>query len=204
MTDLNEYIENYDNYEIIVYDEYKISITKYPRINTYKEKTDILIIIFLMHEDFLKKLGESYQKAITFYNECKEYYYTFKFNNIIKQYSAQEIINLTKSLNEFFMNNSNINVQLNFIKKLNQIDVIFYFYIKNKDFYLDMYKSLEHAKKSYFERREYNYKISAPVDFYNKITNQTYSAIELMELNAYAQFLIQNKIVKDLPLPIYL
>jgi hypothetical protein len=191
--------------EITVYDDYKIPINKYPRINTDKEKTDILIIVFLMHEDFLKKLGESYDKAITFYNNCKEYYYVFKFNNQVKQYSAQEIMTLKKTIDDYLtVNKNNVSIQLHYLKRLNIIDVIFYFYIRNKDFYINLFKSLEHAKKSYFERREYNYSITTPVDFYNTRISQIYNAIELMEINAYAQFLIQNKIIKELPTPVYI
>ena len=191
--------------EITVYDDYKIPINKYPRINTDKEKTDILIIVFLMHEDFLKKLGESYDKAITFYNNCKEYYYVFKFNKYVKQYSAQEIMTLKKTIDDYLtVNKNNISIQLHYLKRLNIIDALFYFYIRNKDFYINLFKSLEHAKKSYFERREYNYSITTPVDFYNTRICQIYNAIELMEINAYAQFLIQNKIIKELPSPVYI
>ena len=191
--------------EITVYDDYKIPINKYPRTNTDKEKTDILIIVFLMHEDFLKKLGESYDKAITFYNNCKEYYYVFKFNNYVKQYSAQEIMTIKKTIDDYLtVNKNNVSIQLHYLKRLNIIDVLFYFYIRNKDFYINLFKSLEHAKKSYFERREYNYSITTPVDFYNTRITHIYNAIELMEINAYAQFLIQNKIIKELPTPVYI
>ena len=191
--------------EITVYDDYKIPINKYPRTNTDKEKTDILIIVFLMHEDFLKKLGESYDKAITFYNNCKEYYYVFKFNKYVKQYSAQEIMTLKKTIDDYLtVNKNNISIQLHYLKRLNIIDTLFYFYIRNKDFYINLFKSLEHAKKSYFERREYNYSITTPVDFYNTRVTNIYNAIELMEINAYAQFLIKNKIIKELPSPVYI
>ena len=192
------------NEEIIVYDDYKINLYKYPRTNSTKEKTDIIIIIFLMHEDFLKKLGKSLEEALQFYYDCKEYYYIFHFNKVVKKYSAQELMNLKKNIDHFFIENNHPYVQQQFIQKLNEMDIILYFYIKNKDFYLNLYKSLEHAKKSYFERREYNYRIIPPVDFYDKINNQIYSAIELMEINAYANFLISNKIIKELPKPKYL
>jgi len=193
-----------NNDEIIVYDDYKISLYKYPRIDTDKEKTDIIIIIFLMHEDFLKKLGQSFEDALKYYHECKEYYYIFNLNKEIKKYSAKEIIYLINTTNEFFRSNANVIVQQNYLKKLNKLDASFYFYIKNKDFYTNLYKSLEHAKKSYFERREYSYRISPPLDFYNKILSQTYSAIEFMEINSYAQYLKQRKIIQDLPYPIYI
>ena len=173
------------NEEIIVYDDYKINLYKYPRTNSTKEKTDIIIIIFLMHEDFLKKLAYSYDNALTYYNQCKEYYYIYNFNKIIKKYSAIEIILLMKKCNELYPN-------IDLMNSIDHIDIIYYFYIKNRDFYLNLYKSMEHAKKSYFERREYNYRIIPSADFYSKIGSQTYSAIELMELNAYTHYLIQK------------
>lgn len=193
-----------DDEQIIVYDNYGISLYKYPRKNTDKEKTDIMIIIFLMHEDFLKKLAKSFENALKFYHECKEYYYIFNFNKETRKYSAQDIILLINNTNDFFRQNPNIDVQINYLNNLLKIDQIFYFYIKNKDFYTNLYTSLEHAKQSYFERRDYSYRIIPPTDFYNKIPSVTYSAIELMELNAYTQYLVKRKIIKDLPIPKYI
>ena len=192
-----------DNENIIVYDDYEISLYKYPRVDTSKGNTDIIIIIFLMHEEFLKKLSISFSEALRFYNECKEYYYIFKFNKDIKKYSAQEIMSLVKQTNDFLETHRDIKTQLNYLNRLNPIDKIFYFYVKNKDFYVNLFDSLEHAKQSYFERREYNYRINPPLDFYDKILSETYSALELMELNAYAQYLIKNKIIQNLPIPKY-
>ena len=185
---------------IIVYDNYEININKYPRIYTDKSKTDIIIIIFLMHEDFLKKLSKSFENALKYYNECKEYYYIFKFNKETKKYSAQEIITLMNQINNFLKDNRNINTQISYLNNMHQIDKIFYFYIKNKDFYVNLFDSLEHAKLSYFERREYNYRITPPIDFYNNIQPQTYSALELMEINAYTQYLVKKKIIQELPI----
>jgi hypothetical protein len=189
--------------EIIVYDEYKISLYKYPRHESDKRETDIIITIFLMHEDFLKRLAHSYEESIRFYNNCKEYYYIFKFNKEIKKYAAQDIIQLIKNIDEHLRSNFKFENQIKFINKFPLIDRIFYFYIKNKEFYLNLFESLEHAKQAYFERRDYNYRIIIPNDFYNQIGSKTYSAIELMELNAYVQFLVQNKIIQDLPIPKY-
>ena len=188
---------------IIVYDNYEININKYPRIYTDKSKTDIIIIIFLMQEDFLKKLSKSFENALKYYNECKEYYYIFKFNKETKKYSAQEIITLMNQINNFLKDNRNINTQISYLNNMHQIDKIFYFYIKNKDFYVNLFDSLEHAKLSYFERREYNYRITPPIDFYNNIQPQTYSALELMEINAYTQYLVKKKIIQELPIPKY-
>jgi hypothetical protein len=172
---------------IIVYDNYEIPLHKYPRINTDKEKTDIIIIVFLMHEEFLKKLAKSYEEAIQYHHDCKEYYYTFIFNKEIRKYSAQDIMTIT-----------------NHYDKVSYMEQIYYFYVRNKNFYLELYESMEHAKKSYFERREYLYRIIPPNDFYNRIPQMTYSAIELMEINSFAQYLKKNKIIKELPLPKYI
>ena len=198
-----------DNKEetIIVYDNYEISFYKYPRKNTDKEKTDIIIIIFLMHEDFLKNLAKSFDNSLKFYHECKEYFYVFKFNNDLKnakKYNAQDIILLYNNTNDFFRNNHNINIQKKYLNNMYLIDQIFYFYLKNKDFYLNLYESLEEAKKAYFERRDYLSRIIPPIDFYNNILTQNYNALELIELNSYAQYLIKRKIIQDLPKPKYI
>ena len=190
--------------KIIVYDNYEIDLNKYPRIDTPKEKTDIMIIIFLMHEDFLKNLAKSFDNALKFYHECKEYYYVFKFNKDIKKYSAQDIITNYNRINDFLRVNYNSDVQKKYLSNLLPIDLIFYFYLKNKDFYLTLFESLEHAKRAYFERRDYLYRIVPPIDFYSNINSQTYSAIELMEINAYTQYLIKKKIIQDLPKHKYL
>ncbi len=190
--------------EIVVYDDVKISLYKYPRNNTDKRETDIIITVFFMHEDYLKKLAYSYQEALKYYNECKEYFYIFNFKKEIRKFSAIEIITFINQTNEYLRNNPLIYSQMNYLNALLPIDVIFYFYIKNKDFYINLYSALEHAKKAYFERRDYNYRIVPPNDFYNKILPKTYSAIELMEIYAYSQFLVQNRIVQELPIPKYL
>ena len=190
--------------QINVYDNVTIPLNKYPRKNSEKEKTDIIIIIFLMHYDFLKKLGKSFDEALKNYYECKEYYYVFKFYKEYKKYSAQEIIQLYKSTTDFFRLTGNINIQLAYLNKMPLLDQIFYFYIKNKDFYLNLFESIEDGKRAYFERRDYSYRITVPNDFYNGISSKVYNAIELMELNAYTQYLVQRKIIQDLPIPKYI
>jgi hypothetical protein len=190
--------------EIVVYDDYKISLLKYPRMNTDKEYTDIIIIIFLMHEDFLKKLAISFENSLKYYYECKEYYYIFNFNKIIRKYSAQEIMVLIKNTNDFLQQNTKIDVQIKYLNQLLLIDQIFYFYIKNKNFYIDLYNALEDAKKAYFERRDFSYRIIPPIDFYSNIAPKIYNAIELMEIYSYTNYLIKKKIIKDLPIPKYL
>ncbi len=192
-----------DYEEIIVYDDYKIPLNKYPRKGTDKRETDIIIIIFLMHQEYLKKLSVSYSESIRYYNNCKEYYYIFQFQKNSRKYSAQDVMLLINKTNEYFNENPKYELQIKFLNNLSYLDRIFYFYIKNKDFYMNLYESLEHAKRAYFERREYNYRIIPPNDFYNGLTPKIYSAIELMELNAYTNYLIQRKIISELPIPKY-
>lgn len=183
---------------IIVYDTYEIPLSKYPQ-----NDVDKIIITFLMHEEVLKKLAQSYSNSLKYYNECKEYYYVFNFNKFSKKYSAQEIILLFNNITDFLKLNYEINKQIKYLNSLNIIDKIFYFYIKNKEIYMNLFESIEHAKTAFFERRDYTYKIIIPSDFYSNIYPITYSAIQLMEINSYAQYLIKHKIIKELPLPKY-
>jgi hypothetical protein len=168
------------------------------------------MITFLMHQGFLQKLSESFMEAITNYHLCKEYYYIFKFNNKnndfskMRKYSAQDIMFLITETNNYFLKNSNFNIQLNYLKKFHFLDQVYYFYVRNKNFYIDFFKSMQDAKVAYFERRDYRYKFVAPNDFYNFTCSNTYSALELLEINAYVQYLVQRKIIKELPIPKYL
>ena len=195
---------------IIVYDDYKLDLLKYPRKNSNYELTDIIMINFLMHQGFLQKLSESFMEAITNFHLCKEYYYIFKFNNKnndfskIRKYSAKDIMFLITETNNYFLKNPNFNIQLNYLKKFHFLDQVYYFYVRNKNFYLDLFKSMQDAKVAYFERREYRYKFTVPNDFYNFFSTNTYSALELLEINAYVQYLVQRKIIKELPIPKYL
>ena len=193
-----------DSIQITVYDNVTIPLNKYPRKESDKEKTDIIIVIFLMHYDFLKKLGKSFEEALKKYHECKEYYYVFKFYKEYKKYSAQEIIMLFKNTTDFFRSTGNVDIQLAYLNKMPLLDIIFYFYIKNKDFYLNLFDAIEDGKRAYFERRDYSYRINVPSDFYNNVTPKVYNAVELMELNAYTQYLVERKIIQDLPIPKYI
>jgi hypothetical protein len=58
---------------IIVYGNFTLDLKKYPRRGTKQEKTDIIIINFLMHEEYLTKCAKSLDDAIKYYNACKEY-----------------------------------------------------------------------------------------------------------------------------------
>ena len=180
-------MQNSEN--IIVYGNYEVQLNKYPRKNTDKELTDIIIIIFLMHEDFLKKLAYSFDEALKFHNECKEYFYMFKFGKESRNYNTKNIL--------YFRENPPL-------RNLHIMDQIYYYYLKNKAFYINLFDAIENAKKSHFERKELSYRVIPPTDFYDKNISQTYSALELMEINCYTQYLINNKIIKELPFPKYI
>ena len=190
--------------EITVYDNYKMNLLKYPRINTEKKNTDIIIIIFLMNQNFLINLDKAFSDSLKFYHDCKEYYYIFSFNKEIKKkYSAKDIITLFKNMSDYFRENNNINNQMKYLKTISKIDSILYFYIKNRDFYINLYDSLENAKNAYFERRDYSYRIIPPIDFYD-IHSNIYNALELIEIYTYSNYLINKKIIKELPFPKYI
>jgi hypothetical protein len=187
--------------KLCVYDNYTFDFNKYPR-----KKSDIIIIIFLLHEQFLIKLSETYDYAVQQYHQCKEYFHIFKFEPYkeSRKYSAKDIIFLINKTNEYFIENANnYHTQLNYLHRFHILDQIYYFYIRNKNFYLQLYKNIHEAKKAHFECRVFSYTINIPTDFYDFDYPQTYTAMELMEINTYAQYLIQNKIIKNLPIPKY-
>ncbi len=194
--------------QIPIYDSFTMDLDKYPRIGTIKENTDKVIIQFLMNQDMLEKVSKSYMNAVTFYNECKEYFYIFQSfdKKTYKKFSAQEIIFLINQTNTFLNQQRNLGVQQNYLRKMNPIDLYYYLLIRNRDFYLELFLNIQDAKHAFFQRREVNYKLIAPPDFYGdvNIPHQVYHSQELLELNAYVQFLLKNKIYKELPEPILL
>jgi hypothetical protein len=190
-----------ESIKLCVYDNYIFDFNKYPR-----KKSDIIIIIFLLHEQFLIKLSETYDYAVQQYHQCKDYFHIFKFEPYkeSRKYSAKDIIFLINKTNEYFLENpNNYQLQLKYLHRFHILDQIYYFYIRNKNFYLQLYKNIHDAKKAHFECRVFSYTIYPPTDFYDFDYPQTYSAMELMEINTYAQYLIQNKIIKNLPIPKY-
>lgn len=196
--------------QIPVYDDYTIDITKYPRHGTSKYETDIVMIQFLMNQDYLEKVSKSYQIAVQFYNECKEYYFVFKTmdGKSSKRYSAQEIIFFINQTNQFFSRNIHPSTQQEYLKRYSYLDQLYYIYIKNKNFYSELYYMIEDCKVAFFQRREINYKFQIPYDFYGDKVEickkyQIYNTNELFEINAFTQFLLKNKIHKILPLPLF-
>jgi len=195
--------------QIPVYDDFTIDVTKYPRIGTLKENTDKVIIQFLLNQDYLEKVSKSFREAVTFYNECKEYYYIFKTidGKSFKKFSAQEIIFLINQTNIYFQRNTNVLLQQQYLRRYSVLEQNYFILIKNMDFYLELFLTVQDAKYAFFQRREINYKLVPPFDFYGdvkkNIVPQVYSCQELLEINAYVQFLKRYKIIKELPEPLY-
>ena len=67
-----------------------------------------------------------------------------------------------------------------------------------------IFETLEKAKLSYFQGKEYNSKFDIAQDFYNQKITCNYSALELLEIYTYTQYLLKRKIKLDLPMPKYL
>lgn len=191
-----------------VYGDYYIDIDKYPRKKESERINDIILITFFMNQDYLKKISKCYDDAIRNHNECKEYFFLFQFKigemNLKKNYSAREIIQIMKNINFLISTNGNINLVSDMLKKMNRLDVILYFYLKNREIYMNVFECLEKAKISYFQGKEYNVKLYVPQDFYDFNQNINYSALELIEIYTYSQQLVKKKIIKNLPMPKYL
>jgi hypothetical protein len=191
-----------------VYGDYYINFDKYPRKNEQSRISDSMLITYFMHEEFLKKISKSYIEAYRNYNECKDYFFLFQFKidklELKKNYEAREIIKIMQDINLIITSYGNIIDIQNKLKRLNRLDVILYFYLKNKDGYMNIFESLEKAKIAYFQGREYNVKFDSIFDFYKFQNNQTYTALELIEIYSYTQYLLKRKIKLALPIPKYL
>lgn len=189
------------DHSLNIYDNYEIDLNKYPRKYIKYRICDIVLITFFMNIEKLKKICKCYNEAYASYNECKDYYFVMDFDDeekkLKKVYSAKEIINLMQNINFDIKGNNNL-------KKYNKLDLILYFYLKNKFFFENLFEELEKANKFYFQGKDYSITFSIPDDFYNYKQSNTYSALELFEIYKYSQYLIKNKIIKSLPLPKYL
>ena len=161
-----------------------------------------------MYEEYLKKISMCYKEAYQNYNECKDYFFLFEFSieslKLKKNYEAREIINIMKDINFLISSSNNIEVLQQQLKRKNRLDVILYFYLKNKDHYMNIFESLEKAKIAYFQGKEYQVKFDINQDFYSYKQAQIYSALELIEIYVYTQYLLKRKIKLDLPIPKYL
>ncbi len=198
--------------QIQVYDNFTIDFNKYPRKNTNKYETDKVIIQFMMNQDYLEKVAKSYTTAVQFFNECKEYYFILKSldGKNSKRYSAKELMFIINQISLYSQKNPDIYSIQKYLRNFHPLDQLYYILIKNKEFYLELFRNVTDAKYAFFERREINYKFFIPFDFYgdikhlNSIKGQVYTAIELLEINAYTQFLVKNKIIKNLPEPLFI
>ncbi len=195
------------NQNIIVYGDFTLDLKKYPRSGTNKEKTDIIIITFLMHEEYLTKCSKSLDDSIKYFNGCKEYFYTYHTpDNVVKRYSAKEIIQLHTMLSNHPLRTSND--YYNFMKNFQYADQCYISYLKCRDFYMNLFKAIKNAKDAHFERRDYVYRVNPPMEIYgfmkNVIVGQIYSAYELMELFTFTHYLKNHKIIKELPIPSFI
>ena len=195
---------------IHVYDNYQMDINKYPRKELNFRITDIVLITFFMNLDQLKKIIKCYEDAYYHHNECKEYYFYFEFtleNNdkLKKSYHAKDLIHLMKTI-QFEINTHyhDPNYLKLYLRRQPPLDIILYFYLKNKEFFGQLIQDLEKAKIAYFQGKNYNVKFNIPNDFYDYKQSNMYNALELFEIYTYSQHLIKNKIKKNLPLPKYL
>jgi hypothetical protein len=193
-----------------IYDNYTIDLNKYPRKELNYRITDIVLITLFSHIQQIKKICNCYQEAYNSYNEVKDYYFTFHFpiSNTLnrKTYSAKEIITIMKEINfniqQYQYNTNQLEHYLKY--KNNPLDVTLFFYLKNKEFFEKLINDLEQSKIFYFQGRNYSIKFDVPYDFYNYKQSNLYSALELIEIYSYSQYLVKNKIIKNLPLPKYL
>jgi hypothetical protein len=194
---------------IQVFDHHSIEMNKYPRNDLKYRINDIVLITFFMNIEQLKKIIALYEEVYKHYNECKEYYFYFEFlfesnEKIKKTYSAKEIINLIKNI-DFIISTERNNENLKkYFKRLPILDIILYFYLKNRLYFNELFQDLEKAKNAYFQGKNYSIKFYLPNDFYSYKQSNHYDALELFEIYTYSQFLLKNKIKKNLPLPKYL
>jgi hypothetical protein len=109
------------------------------------------------HQNFIVKLIKSVVDALSYFNQCKEYYYILRVPNtdIQKRYSGKEIVNL-------------MNQNTNSIKQYPKMDQYYFYYYKNRQFFTGLFMSLPNANKHRVNVTTYVYNMILPVDFYEK------------------------------------
>jgi hypothetical protein len=195
------------NEHIIVYGDFTLDLKKYPRIGSAKEKTDIIIITFLMHEEELTKCAKSLDDSIKYFNACKEYFYTYHTpDRAVKRYSAKEIIQIHQMLSMRPIRTSQ--EYFDFIRHFEYKDQCYISYLRGRDFYMNLFQSVKAAKDAHFERREFSYRVLPPLEIYGHmkkpILGELYSAYELMELFTFTHYLKNHHIIKELPIPSFM
>ncbi len=192
---------------IIVYGDFTLDVKKYPRIGSAKEKTDIIIITFLMHEEELTKCAKSLDDSIKYFNACKEYFYTYHTpDRVVKRYSAKEIIQIHQMLSMRPLRTPQEYYE--FIRHFDYKDQCYISYLRCRDFYMNLFHSVKAAKDAHFERREFSYRVLPPLEIYGHmkrpILGELYSAYELMELFTFTHYLKNHHIIKELPIPSFM
>ena len=186
---------------IIVYGEFSFDARKYPRTGV---NADVILITFLMHEEFLRGCARSLELAIKYFNGCKEYFYVYHSpGGGTRRYSAREIIQLNQTIFNLRVGSPAEYVER--IRPYNDIDQCYISYIRTRNFYISLLDAVMEAKEAHFQRREFSYRLQPPMELYghysHPIQGQIYSAYDLMEIYTYANYLKKHGIVKELPMP---
>ena len=138
---------------------------------------DIFCILFA-HQEFIEKLIKSVFDALSYFNQCKEYYYILRIpnTNIQKRYSGKQIVDL--------MGKTIIDIQ-----KYPKIDQYYYYYYKNRQFFTNLFVSVPNAYKHKMNVTTCVYNMMLPIDFFEK------RQIQLMgkDVINFHQYLLQNK-----------
>ena len=162
----------------------------YPREDSEKFYTDKFLMHIISNRQFYETVIESVEKALVYFNQCKEYYFVFYMQNygIKKRYSGRQIKELMSVRGANILN-------------VNKIDQLYYFIFKNRDKFLKIYKSIEHAKKHYNNVTEYSVSVDPPSDFYDKVyfKNFSYNIGELLDIHGIA---VKEK-NNNFPIPVF-
>jgi hypothetical protein len=163
----------------------------YPRENNEKYYTDKYLIHIIANKNFYERVIDSVEKALKYFNQCKDYYFVFYLPNynIKKRFSGKEIKEL-------------VNTKGIEILKKNKIDQLYFFIYKNRESFQRIFKSIDNAKKHYFNVTEYNIGINPPSDYYDKNYYKTfnYGIKELLDIYKIA---VKQKNNFNFPIPIF-
>lgn len=187
---------------IIVYGEFSFDARKYPRPGV---PADIIMITFLMHDEFLRGCARSLELAIKYFNGCKEYFYVYHSpDGVTRRYSAKEIIQMNSAVISRTAVRSPAEY-LELIRPYSDVDRCYLSYMRSRNFFIGLLDAVVEAKEAHFQRREFSYRLQPPMELYGHygrpIQGQIYSAYDLMEIYTYANYLKRHGIVKELPMP---
>jgi len=156
----------------------------YPRKNTPKYFTDVIIIQYLYYKDFFMKFFNDIEKCYAHHYSGKEYFMTFSIPNGTKSYSSRDIIHLLNNSDKYIPNNRNY------------LDYYVILYFKLKKFIMSIYESYNIARDSYATQKTFNYICNPPANIY-KINNtmiptNIYDQNEMNELMATIVYMKKN------------